>query len=90
MLSRDDALTRILERVDADPEFRATMLRDPKAAISMLLGIELPAALDVVVHEETPSRLHIVLPPAGDALDDASLEAVSGGNVDWNNLHFPM
>lgn len=90
MLSRDDALNRILDRATADPGFRETVLRDPKAAISTLLGIELPTALEVVVHEETPSRLHIVLPPAGDALDDASLEAVSGGTVDWNNLNFPM
>lgn len=90
MLPRDDALNRILDRATADPGFRETMLRDPKAAISTLLGIELPTALEVVVHEETPSRLHIVLPPAGDALDDASLEAVSGGTADWNNLNFPM
>jgi hypothetical protein len=58
---------RIVAKAWRDPSFKANLLRDPKAAVQAELeaidpAIRLPAALQVQVHEETPTTYHLVLP----------------------------
>ncbi len=53
---------RIVRRAWAEPEFRQRLLDDPKGALGDELGLELPDRLEVVVVEERPDRLCIVLP----------------------------
>jgi hypothetical protein len=53
---------RIVGRALADPEFRARLLASPREAVAEELGVELPEQLEVVVVEERPDRLGIVLP----------------------------
>ncbi|HTW99041.1 MAG TPA: NHLP leader peptide family RiPP precursor [Acidimicrobiales bacterium] len=53
---------RVVRRAWADPAYRARLLEDPKAALAEELGVELPEHLEVVVVEERPDRLCIVLP----------------------------
>lgn len=59
---RTELERRIVGRAQKDPEFRARLLDDPKAALAELLGAELPAALEVEVVQERPDRMCIVLP----------------------------
>lgn len=78
-----DALVR--DKLAADPEFRARLLAEPRAALSQLVGMDIPDAVSVEVHEESLTAIHLVLPPAvGQELTDDDLEAVAGG-VCWGN-----
>lgn len=70
-----------------DPVFASALRQDPVAAINIAFGIELPAGLDVQLHQEAPSTLHLVLPPAPslphdhEGLLDEDLERVAGGSL---------
>ncbi|MDQ1249361.1 MAG: hypothetical protein QG597_3736 [Actinomycetota bacterium] len=80
-----DAMLR--DRLASDPDFRAVVLADPRAAISALVGIDIPDMVTVSVHEESLTDIHVVLPaPAhseGEIAED-DLELVAGG-VCWTN-----
>lgn len=81
-----DAL--IAERLAADPDFRAKLLDDPRAVVSEVVGVQLPSGINVTIHEETLTDLHIVVPaqPSGDDLSDDQLELVAGGGVCWVDI----
>ena len=81
MTTATEMRDRILNRAAEDEEFRASLIADPKAAVSAELGTTLPDGFDVVVHEDSATTAHLVLPPSA-ALSEADLEAVAGGG-DW-------
>jgi hypothetical protein len=62
-----------------DARLREALLADPRKVLADA-GLQLPAGMAVVARENTPARMHLVLPPlqAGEALDDEQLAAVSG------------
>jgi len=69
-----------------DPAFRHALLADPRAAVSKLLGLALPDAVRIDVHEETLTHIHLVIAASvacGEMSDD-DLEQVAGG-VCWGN-----
>lgn len=70
-----------------DPQFRTNLLADPRGALSALIGVPIPAAVNVVVHEESLTDIHLVIPAAADndALSDSDLELVAGGASCWDN-----
>ena len=72
----------ILTRAAEDGEFRSRLVADPKAAISAETGAAIPEGFALVVHEDSATTAHLVLPPSP-ALTDAELEMVSGANL-WN------
>jgi hypothetical protein len=83
-MNRKDLERKIAERAWSDPKFLADLRRSPRDAIAAAFGIELPAGLKVVLHEETPDTIHLSLPvapaaPASHQLDEAALDAVAGG-----------
>lgn len=79
---RAAAEAKIAARAMEDEDFRAKLLADPKAAVAEATGLEFPAEVNIVVHEETADTLHMVIPPAiPDELTDDQLEAVAGGAV---------
>lgn len=53
---------RVVRRAWADADYRARLIKDPKAALAEELGVELPERLRVRVVEEKPDLLCIVLP----------------------------
>ena len=69
---------RILNRAAEDSDFRALLIADPRAAISTELGATIPEGFGVVVHEDSATTAHLVLPPSP-KLTEAELEAVAGG-----------
>ena len=69
---------RILNKAAEDSDFRARLIADPKAAISDAIGQPLPPGLEVMVHEDSPTTAHLVLPPSP-AIAEAELEGVVGG-----------
>ena len=69
----------VLAKAQRDEAFRARLLADPKAAIADALGMALPDSVNILVHEDTHSVGHLVLPPSG-RLTDANLEAIAAGS----------
>jgi hypothetical protein len=73
----------IAERIAADPAFRDTLLADPRAVLSEVVGFDIPDNVQVVLHEESLTQIHLTI-PASPALSDADLELVAGGA--WRGL----
>ena len=84
MTTATEMRDRILNRADADSDFRALLLADPKAAISAEIGTTIPDGFDVTVHEDSATTAHLVLPPLPE-LSEAELQLVSGGGNLWEN-----
>jgi hypothetical protein len=60
-LALRDHYERIIAKAWADDGFKAQLLADP-AAVAAAEGIAVPAGVKIVVHENKPGELHIVLP----------------------------
>ena len=74
----------IAERIAADPAFRDTLLADPRGVISEVVGFDIPDTVQVVLHEESLTQIHLTI-PSSESLSDADLELVAGG-VCWSDL----
>ena len=76
---------QIITRALKEEAYRQELLGNPKAAIEGALGISVPAGVTIVVHQDMPTTLHLVLPlvnvpsPALADLSDAELEQAVGG-----------
>jgi hypothetical protein len=55
-------LQEIIIKAWSDEAFKQELLRDPKSIIEHELEIHLPAEIEIFVHEQTPTRLHLILP----------------------------
>ena len=84
MTTASELRTRILARAEEDGGFRARLIADPKAAISAETGTTLPEGFSVMVHEDSATAAHLVLPPSP-ALTEAEMAMVSGGGG-WESL----
>ena len=76
----------LIRRAQQDPAFRAELLRNPAKVLARASGGPLPPGVQVVVHEETPTIIHLVLPPnpterPSGELADNDLEQVAGGGT---------
>ena len=88
METPNDMRTKLVSKASEDADFRARLLSDPKEAIGRELGVALPAALSIKVHEEDDTTSHLVLPPSS-KLNEGELRVVAGGMWstdadDWN------
>jgi hypothetical protein len=80
--TRHDLETALIEKCWKDPEFKKTVLSDPKGMLERHIGQKLPAPLKVFIHEEDANTLHFSIPPAPSnqtELSDEELEKVAGG-----------
>ena len=82
MTTATELKTQILNKAAEDNDFRALLIADPKAAIASEVGTAIPDGFDVVVHEDSATTAHLVLPPSP-ALTEAELETVAGGHHKW-------
>ncbi len=78
MTTATEMKARILSKAEEDGEFRARLIADPRAAISAETGTTIPDGFDVVVHEDSATTVHLVLPPSGE-LSEAEMKSVAGG-----------
>ncbi len=78
MTTATELKTQILSRAEEDGDFRASLIADPKAAIASEVGAVIPEGFDVVVHEDSATTAHLVLPPSP-KLTEAELETATGG-----------
>ena len=79
MKTATDLKARILSRADDDGDFRARLVADPKAAVADEIGMTVPEGFDVVVHEDSATTAHLVLPPSPE-LTEADLAMAAGGH----------
>jgi hypothetical protein len=78
-----DHAERIIAKAWADDGFKARLLADP-AAVAAAEGIAVPAGVKIVVHENKPDELHVVLPEKpSEEITDGALESVVGGQHRW-------
>ena len=87
MTTATEMKDRILSKAADDGEFRARLIADPRAAISAEIGQTIPDGFDLVVHEDSATTAHLVLPPSGE-LSEAEMEKVSGAGL-WNQAWLP-
>ena len=80
--TRSEVEAIVAERIAADPAFRDTLLADPRAVLSELVGFDIPDTVQVVLHEESLTQIHLTI-PASEALSDADLELVAGAGWEF-------
>ena len=78
MTTATEMRTRILTRATEDGEFRSRLLAAPRAAIQAETGATIPEGFKVLVHEDSATTAHLVLPPSPE-LTEAEMEAIAGG-----------
>ena len=85
MTTATELKNQIVSKAAEDNDFRAHLIADPKATISAETGTTIPDGFDVVIHEDSATTAHLVLPPSG-KLSQAEMESVAGGvgYADWN------
>jgi diamine N-acetyltransferase len=70
------------KKADEDPEFRAALLADPRAAIKEAFHWEPPPEIDLQVLQESSTSVYVVLPMPGPSRDSAvTLREVTKENV---------
>ena len=84
--TRSEVETIIAERIAADPAFREALLADPRGVISEIIGFDIPDNVQVVIHEESLTQIHLTV-PSSEHLSDADLELVAGGAC-WEDLSY--
>ncbi len=73
---------QIIAKAMKEETFRQELLSNPKEAIERALGISIPQGVTIMVYEDTPTTLHLVLPAkvqTATELSDVELEQVTGG-----------
>ena len=84
MTTATELKTQILSKADEDGDFRARLIADPRATIASEVGTSIPDGFDVVVHEDSATTAHLVLPPSPE-LTEVELAQVSGGGG-WESM----
>ena len=84
MTTATEIKAQILNRAAEDGAFRAHLIADPKTTIAAEIGATIPDGFDVVVHEDSATTAHLVLPPSP-KLTETELAQVSGG-MDWSSF----
>lgn len=77
----NDFLNEIQTAAAENPEFKAQLLANPKAAIEELTKLKVPDNIEIAVLQDTPELLNIVLPYKSDELSEVELENISGGVI---------
>jgi len=77
----------ITRRAIEDPDYRERLIDDPRSTIVEATGQDVPDDVEIVVVENGPKTLHIVLPRADldlSALDVSGGYCDSGGTPSWD------
>ncbi len=87
MKKRQQFEQQLIEKAMKDPDFRKRLLENPKAVIHELTGFELPPSVNVIILEEDPQTVYLVIPtvpaqPDETELTAKELEMVAGGRAE--------
>ena len=81
--TRSQVEAMIAERIAADPDFREALIANPRAVLSEVIGLDIPDSVQVVLHDESLTQIHLTI-PSSENVSDTDLELVAGG-VCWND-----
>ena len=70
----------VMTKAAEDDEFRSRLIENPNAAISSEIGLDIPEDYNIVVHEDSETTTHLVLPPSA-KLTEEDLEKAAGGMI---------
>jgi hypothetical protein len=73
-------ISELIAKCWADEGFKQKALADPAATLRAE-GLELPAGLSYVAHENTDKVVHLVIPAKPTDLSDEDLVTVAGGYI---------
>ena len=80
MKTLDEMRQELIDKAGNDLAFRGRLLAEPRAVVQEEFGVEVPESIELRVHEDSRSAMHLVLPPEP-KLDMQDLRSVSGGIV---------
>ena len=80
MKTLDEMRKQLIDKADDDLAFRSRLLAEPRAVVEEEFGVEVPESLELRVHEDSRSAVHLVLPPEP-KLDMQQLQTAAGGIV---------
>ncbi len=69
---------QLIDKATTDKAFRESLIADPKSTIQDELNVKIPAAFDIDVLEDGPTKAYLVLPPSAE-LSEADLKQAAGG-----------
>jgi hypothetical protein len=75
----------LIKEAESNPQFRERFISNPKDVLEEKLNFKLPEDFEVIVHQDTPQRLNIVLPLQSEELSEIELEAISGAGCYTHN-----
>jgi len=81
---KSEIISKMISAAMESPELKAKLIENPKGVLEFMTNFKLPEDFEIVVHEDTPNKLNIVLPSNIEELSELELSAVSGG-VCWDN-----
>ena len=64
-------LNELVKHAWRDVAFKRELLSSPRATLEGALGITFPAGLNIYVHEQTPTDLHLILPMPPEGFQEA-------------------
>jgi hypothetical protein len=72
---------QVIARALKDPDYRQTLLADPRAVLGQAFGQELPSHVQVKVIEQEPDTIYLLLPREAEGLElnEEELDSVAGG-----------
>lgn len=79
-------LAKLLMRASREPELRSALLADPRGTLQAE-GFTVAESIEFNVVENTPERIHLVLPMRPTNLTDEELSGVAGGLWDAATFH---
>ena len=82
MKTESQLRAEILSKASTDSDFRSLLLSNPARAARECLGVNVPADIQLHVHEDTESERHIVLPSTS-LMSEKELEEISAGVPAW-------
>ncbi len=96
-IQMNEVYAQLVAKAAADPVFRESLLTNPRLTIEAELArtvgeVKLPQSLEIKVVEDTPNKMHLVLPANREGereLSEAELETVSGGGTNVTSEYPP-
>ena len=82
-LSRGEVQELLTKFSKSNPQYRAALLKNPKAVLEGQMGSKIPATITVKAVEESPNTMYVIVPyvpKPGAELSDGALEMVAGGS----------
>ena len=80
MDTQENLMKKLVEKAEADPSFRESLIDNPSSALKETFDVEVPDDFKVVVHEDDIQTVHLVL-PASSELTDTQLQSAAGGGM---------